>query len=265
MLKSKAIVGLAALISCAAVGKAQAFEGGSYAALESYTWKEKTSCGTLVETGPRLAGGGHVSGAPLAPLPALRLRFDAQVALGLVDYDTAVQSGSFCIPVDTETFYAEFKTEGSVAWRLVLGDSRLEPFLGLAFRTWLRDILDTDSVQGYPEYYRLLYGRLGLRLLHEAAEDLRFTGTFSIDPMLVARETIDWEGITGETLQVKNGERVGWTLEAGAHMRQFDLTAYWQAVRLGESNSVSCNNGLNICLQPESEQDIVGFRFGFVF
>ena len=271
--KHVTVLGLAGLLSLAGAGggmeAAHALEWGTKVSIESYTWKEETACGTLKENGPQLTGGGYLSGTPLAQAPPLRLRGVLQLSLGWVDYDTVVQSlnqsGLSCTPENTDTFYLGFKGEGDVGWRMAFGRSRIEPFLGLAYRTWLRSIQDGPTASGYPEIYRLLYGRVGLRAGHEMQNGIGLNVSLSADPVLWARETIDWEGVTGETLRVKNGRKVGWTMEAGAHWPWFDLTAYWQAIRLGESNRVSCYSGTRVCVQPDSKQDAIGLQLGYLF
>lgn len=262
-----AAAGLAWLLVFAAdpVRAVSALEWGAQISVESFTWAEETQCGTLKERGPRLTGGGYLSAPPLARLPSLRLRGDLQGSLAWVDYDTAVQSGSTCSPENTDTFYLGLLAEGGVGWRLGLRHGWFEPFAGLAFRNWRRHIQDGPTAKGYPETYRLLYGRGGLRFVYGLPEGLRLTGSFSVDPVLWAKEVINWGDVTGETLKVDNGKRMGWTVETGVLWMGFDLRAYWQAVRLGESTRVSCYSGTRECFQPKSRWDVIGLKLGYLF
>jgi hypothetical protein len=120
-------------------------------------------------------------------------------------------------------------------------------------------------VQGYPEWYYTIVGRLGLRLDQTEAVGWRWYGVVSADPMLWATEVIDLTDATGEALYVENGLNIGWTLELGVRQGKADVGLFWQAVRFGESNVVACSLSSSGCVQPKSDQDILGVKFGVSF
>jgi hypothetical protein len=68
----------------------------------------------------------------------------------VVDYDGQTQRG---LPVNTDVSYVGTKAEGAIGWAIPLASSRLEPFAGLGYRWWLRDIHDatiTDPSRAAP-------------------------------------------------------------------------------------------------------------------
>jgi len=262
MAMKKTVVGMAFLVvfCLIQVSLAHAIEAGVDVGTAYYRWWEFTTLGVIKEAGNIRTVGGHIAGVPLQKLPALKLRGNVLLFHGQVDYDTKTSLGT---PVKTTSNYLGFKVEGNTGWCFVYEQTCIEPFLGLAYRIWERDIDSTSIVQGYPELYSALYGKIGMRVDHKPQEGITIYTAWSIDPMLWARERIDWTSISGETLVVNNGRRVGWTIEGGAHWNYFEALAYWQATRLGKSNEVSCS-GI-ICFQPKSFQDVIGFKVGYLF
>jgi hypothetical protein len=158
------------------------------------------------------------------------------------------------------------------------GGAYVEPFFGLGYRWWRRDI---SGDAGYVEYYQQIYGRLGIRTEQDLNNNVKLRMSLSVDPQLWAREQIDLSGfafvdgssglrIQGQDVTLQNGLRPGWTAEIGLGFGSVDLTGYWQAVRLGESDGVVCFTSSDatvqvLCNQPESTQDILGLRLGVAF
>lgn len=245
----------------------------------AYRWVEDLGSIEVKESGPVFQFGGYVSAAPSKSAAAMTLRGDLRVLVGQVDYEGFNQdlSTGALTPATTDTTYLGITPEVSVGLRQGVESGYLEPFVGLGYRWWWRDI---GGNTGYPEYYNLIYSRLGLRMEHEIAGNLKFHSTFSVDPVLWARETIDLTEsafldsggalVQGQRFTVKNGLRPGWTIEVGLQQARVNLTGYWQAVRIDESNSVRCYDSVNpasrrSCFQPKSQQDIFGLRVGLSF
>jgi hypothetical protein len=251
----------------------------------AYRWVEDLESIEVKESGPVFQFGGYVSGFPyLSGSPsesaaAMTLRGDLRVLVGQVDYDGFNQDlGTGALtPTTTDTTYLGITPEASIGLRQGVESGYLEPFIGLGYRWWWRDI---GGDTGYPEYYNLIYSRLGLRIEHGLSGNLKLHSTFSVDPVLWARETIDLTEsaffdsggalVQGQRFTVENGLRPGWTIEVGLRQAKVDLTGYWQAVRLDESNSVTCYDSVDptarrSCFQPESHQDIFGLRVGLAF
>jgi hypothetical protein len=243
---------------------ARAVEYRFDATLAAYRWVEDVAPTYPTEAGPMLLLGGYLSGVPAPAIPEMVLRGDVRLMLGWVNYETALISDP-STPVSTHTAYTGMTYEGSVGWRTVSGNVRAEPFLGVAYRWWLRQIASNGSVQGYPEWYYTIVGRLGLRLEQASAEAWRLYGVLSADPLLWATEVIDLTDSTGERLTVENGLKMGWTLELGLRGNKVDVGLFWQAVRLGESNIVACSFSSLGCLQPKSDQDIMGVKAAMMF
>ena len=57
----------------------------------------------------------------------------------------------------------------------------------------------------------------------------------------------------------------GLKFEGGAGWTHLEATVYWQATRFGKSNEVVSSGCPTGCLQPKSDQDVVGIKVGFVF
>jgi hypothetical protein len=243
-----------------------------------YTWVEHLPGGDVKESGYLPTLSGSITGVPLKrDIPELRLNFDANSFYGKVDYDTRTQSGT---PVSTDSSYWGFTLDGRAGWRMrALDQSYVEPFIGLAYDLWVRDIENTTfptsmppfigTAQGYTELYQVLHGRIGIQssvslkvksmfgIKTRKAVDSIIQFSFSLDPTLWAREQIDYPGVGRVVLQ--NGRRLGWTIEGGILWWHLEAKSYWWATRFDTSNQVS---GLS---QPKSDQDMVGFKIGYQF
>ncbi|MBI3608985.1 MAG: hypothetical protein HY207_13575 [Nitrospirae bacterium] len=256
------------LMSLLSQAGAYAFEYRMQPGLALYQWKEAFDQGTPKESGPLATFGVSVSGFPSTLNPDVSLRNDFQLFLGRMSYDTFAQSlstSSVLIPLSTHTVYLGFNYEGTVGFRSAHGPAVIEPFIGLGLRWWDRYIESANGVSGYEELYATMYSRAGIRLQHNVSEGHATYSMVSVDPMLWAREQIDWVRISGDTLTVKNGLRPGWTVEFGVRGPTVDGTVYWRATRFGESNKVACLGGTARCFQPTSTQDIIGLNVAFVF
>jgi hypothetical protein len=245
-------------------GYAWAIESGVDARLAFYRWVEDLQPIAPTETGPMALVGGWMGGSPLVSHPSVRLRGDLRLLVGYVNFDTALLAAP-TVPRSTESVYLGSTQEASVGWRVQRPKGFLEPFAGLAYRWWLRSIQSNSTVTGYDEWYQTLVARFGVRGQLTLSERSAAYWEFSGDPMLWAREEIDLEDTTGETLHVENGRRLGWTIETGLRMEGGEVGVFWQGVRLGESNVVPCSFSLVGCLQPKSDQDIIGVKFGMTF
>jgi hypothetical protein len=269
MLRMKlAACGVVVLMALLSQTGAYALEYRMKPGLALYQWKEAFDQRTPKESGPIITFDVSVSGFPSTVNPDLSLRSDFQIFLGRVAYDTFAQSlttPSALTTLNTHTVYLGFSYEGSAGLRLTSGPRVVEPFIGYGLRWWLRHIESASGVSGYQEFYTTIYNRVGVRWQHGVGERHAIFSTVSVDPMLWAREQIDWSSISGETLTLRNGIRPGWTVEFGVRGPTMDGTVYWRATRLGESNAVSCSGGTARCLQPESQQDVIGVNVGFVF
>jgi hypothetical protein len=274
-IKLKILLALLSLVMVGLGGVCQSFglEISVAPGFMYYTWKEHPPGGDVKESGYLPTIVGSIADAPSKQnMPELRLYLDVKGFFGQVDYDTRTQSGT---PLNTDSSYWGFKFDGRTGWRLMaLDHSYIEPFIGLVYGIWVRDIENTTvtplgPVQGYSEFYQTLNGRIGIQTSVSLKVDSLFGFRpkdvldtviqlgFSMDPMLWTREQIDYPGVGRVVLQ--NGRRLGWTIEGGMLWWRLDTKVFWQAVRLGTSNIVS---GL---YQPKSDQDMVGFQLGYHF
>lgn len=253
----------------------------------AYRWVEDLGQTEVKESGPVFQLGGYVSGfpyisgSPSESTAVMTLRGDLRLLVGRVEFETFNQdlvTGALA-PLTTHSTYLGTTQEGTIGLHQGVESGYLEPFIGLGYRWWLRDI---GGDTGYREYYRLLYGRVGLRTEHGLGKTTKFRTVFSVDPLLWARETIDFSDsafndptfggvlVVGQRFTVENGLRPGWTIEMGFRQAHIDVTGYWQAVRLGESDLVvgydsAIPAARRFFRQPESHQDILGLRVGVEF
>ena len=247
---------------CVTSAPAWAIEAGVDARLAFYRWEENVQPIAPQETGPMALVGGWVSGSPRPTTPSLRLRADVRLLFGYVHFDTALLSAP-TVPRSTESVYLGSIQEGSVGWRIQRPTGHIEPFAALGYRWWLRHIQSNSTVTGYDEWYRVIVLRIGIRGELAISNSAALYGEFSGDPVLWAREDIDFNG--DETLHVENGKRLGWTIETGLRTRVIEVGVYWQAMRLGQSTVDVSSIIPNCCLQPESDQDIIGVKVAVPF
>ena len=246
------------------VWDARAIEYQAKVGAAMYSWQEQIGGLTPKELGPALTLGGYIKGFPSSANPGLSLRSDAEMFLAHVNYDTYESFTN--APVTLHTNYLGLTYEASAGWRSSDSPNAIEPFIGYGLRWWLRSIQSSDTVSGYPEQYTIIYNRIGLRGGREIRGHTVLHGSVSLDPMLFAREQVDFTSFpSGDTFTVKNGLRPGWTVELGMRGETVDGTISWRATRFGPSNTVSCLQGTAQCHQPESRQDMIGLTLGIFF
>ncbi len=126
--------------------------------LEYFTWREFDGNRRLLkESGPRLRLG--ASRAYNREDITFTPRIDGM--FGYVDYDGQTQIGT---PVETKVRYVGFGIGADVgAIYHLKGESLLEPYLGLGWDYWRRDLRSTNQGTGYLETWDSLYARGGAR------------------------------------------------------------------------------------------------------
>jgi hypothetical protein len=226
--------------------------------LATFSWTEDVEGSrVLKESGPIFTGGvvaGLVVAAPEnGPLCILRGR--GELFGGSVDYDGQTV-GSNPAPVHTDTVYFGARGEGEVGVRFLPSQvTSLEPFAGVGYRWWRRDI----SRGGVLEVWQSIYARAGLNAKHELRDGMRiFARAGALYPFYNRNEA----STTGfGDLTVKPGGDWSAFAEAGMHYGRFRPSVFYEGFRFTMSPQV----GVRRVFQPDSSEDVVGLRLGWVF
>ena len=252
------------LICCALPASAASLEELTpYLSVQQYTWEEFNNGRRLLKESGQLVSGGILVG--VSTDFSMTLRAKAELFGGMVDYDGETQAPN-PLPVETEVNYFGVRNEVDFGYRAPLGDLRVEPFAGLGYRWWLRDLEDSTAstgqrVSGYTENWLTGYGRLGARGSYQTTAQLSlFAEGGALYPFYTGN-TVDFVG-SGKTTFRPRG-RVSGFAEAGAVWRQLRLSFYYEGFRWRESPVKTV--GASGFLQPESTSDVFGLSVGWNF
>ncbi|HEY5988363.1 MAG TPA: autotransporter domain-containing protein, partial [Streptosporangiaceae bacterium] len=174
------------------------------------------------------------------------------------------------LPVKTDVTYFGVKQEVAVGWAFPLGDGRLEPFAGLGYRWWLRDLQDstasngtaTVAVSGYTEEWESLYTKAGMAVSHPLQGDWQLYAEAGGKYPFYNTNTVDIVGVGRTT--VRPEPRWSAFAEIGARYRRFRPAIFYEGYRTGQSPVVRISPTTGI-LQPQSNEDVVGVSFSYCF
>lgn len=233
-----------------------------YLAIDSFTWKEFDADGSrlLKESGP-LVGVGFTYWRE--DEQHVTLRPTAEIFGGQVNYDGQTQAG---VPVSTTVNYFGFKLEGDIGRRFRPSQGlSLEPFGGLGYRTWLRNIrngtaADGSPTAGYREDWKTFYARLGLRGGKEFSEASRLFVEAGMKLPLYNENTAYLSDVgAGPDLTFNPGKMVSYFAEAGVKINRLKGSLFYDGLRFSRSAVVQG------WLQPKSTMDIYGIKLGYTF
>ncbi|MFA5073826.1 MAG: hypothetical protein WC539_08030 [Nitrospirota bacterium] len=258
-----------ALVSCFGImmpAPSHAGEANAYLALEWFEWKEFNN-GTqlLKETGPRYGLGFSYTFEFLKQ--HLILKPKVEIFGGEVDYDGQTQAG---VPVKTDTTYFGGKLEADLGWRFgSLQSTSLEPFAGLGFRAWLRDIQNATASNGtqaigYTEEWITVYLRAGLRGDIAVGEKARlFAEVGGKFPFYNENTAYLSDAGLGSDVTLKPGNRPSLFAEIGMKYKLVKASLYYDSMRFSKSDVVY--SGSIGYLQPKSDADMYGIKIGVAF
>lgn len=251
-------------ICCAIPASAASLEELTpFLSVQQYTWEEFSDGRRLLKESGQLVSGGLLVGA--GSDHSLTLRARGELFGGVVDYDGETQAPD-PVPVETEVNYLGVRTHFDLGYRVPSGELRIEPFGGLGYRWWLRDLEDSRAstgqrVSGYTESWLSWYGRLGARGSYLTSAGLSlFAEGGALYPFYTGN-TVDFVG-EGKTTFRPQGRLSGFA-EAGASWRELRLSLYYEGFRWGRSPVKLV--GIQGFLQPESTSDILGLSLGWNF
>jgi hypothetical protein len=231
-----------------------------YLKTEFFTWKEYNDSGSqlLKESGPISAIGSSVR-SDIAR--SLVLKGKGELFGGTVNYDGQTQSGT---PVETDTNYAGLEVEGNLGWKFMVTEkSSLEPFAGLGYRWWQRDLQDTVSASGYKETWWSFYARLGIHGDHTFSEQVKAFAEAGLKIPLKNKNKVDLSGIGLSTVTVEPGNKASVFAEAGLKWTRFKTSLFYEGMRFSKSDPVTVSNVR--VWQPESKADTFGISVGMDF
>ncbi|MBT1075733.1 hypothetical protein [Geobacter grbiciae] len=274
MINHIAITALAALLMaspCLAGGleEISAYGYGGY-----FSWQEYTNAGSRVvrESGP-IFGAGAAARVDLLQR-SLILHGKAELFGTVVDYAGQTQASSDPAennrPADSDTRYFGGKIEGDLGWRFAFSGGSLEPFFGIGYRTWLRDIASSTAttetgrrfaVGSATEYWDTIYTRYGLKgELPFGNETALFLEAGAKYP-LYTRNRAEDTSAGDVTLE----PRSDWSAfaELGIRHKAFRPALFYEGFRFRRSPVEQ--RGIYQIHQPQSNSDIVGISFAYSF
>jgi hypothetical protein len=264
---------MSALVALGSEAPAAAFGGvrefSAYPSLQYFTWEEFVGGRRILQEKGLLYGAGAAVVLDLLQTDAgvLTLRGKVELFGGVVDYDGQTQAS---LPANTDVSYFGTRAEGGVGWAFPLASGRLEPFVGLGYRWWLRDIHDTTTtdpsqpgtiqVQGYTEQWESAYMKLGLAFSHLLSREWRLVVEAGGKYPFYNANTFDL-GLGSVT--VKPEPRWSAFAELGARYHQLRLTLFYEGYRVDQSPGR--RHGTVEFFQPQSNEDIVGISVAWCF
>jgi len=267
------LVVMSALVALGSEAPAAAFGGvrefSAYPSLQYFTWEEFVGGRRILQEKGLLYGAGAAVALDLLQTDAgvLTLRGKGELFGGVVDYDGQTQAS---LPANTDVSYFGTRAEGGVGWAFPLASSRIEPFVGLGYRWWLRDIHDTTTTdpsqpgmiqaQGYTEQWESAYTKLGLAFSHLLSREWRLAVEAGGKYPFYNANTFDL-GLGSMT--VKPEPRWSAFAELGARYRQLRLTLFYEGYRVDQSPVR--RRGTVEFFQPQSNEDIVGISVAWCF
>ncbi len=241
-------------------------EADIYVAFDSFVWKEFDDDGSrLLKESGTLAGVGFSYQKEFSNHMTLNPK--VEFFGGNVDYVGSTQSG---IPATTTVNYFGAKLEGDVGKKFrMTAPYFLEPFGGLGFRAWLRDIHDAtvqdgSTALGYTEEWITLNARLGLRGGMEISQSTRFfvEGGVKLPLYNVNTAYLSSKGL-GPDVTLHPGLQSSLFAEAGMRINHFIGIVFYDGLRFSRSDNVAISGGF--VFQPRSTADIVGLKLGVAF
>ncbi len=246
--------------------EASAGEVDIYAALDSFVWKEFGDGGSrLLKESGTLTGVGFAYRKEFSNHMTLNPR--VELFGGNVDYDGTTQSGA---SVATTVDYFGAKLEGELGRKFRMAEPFfLEPFGGLGFRAWLRDLKDATTstgtiAHGYTEEWITLHVRLGLRGGVDISQKTRLFIEGGVKLPVYNENTayLSSEGL-GPDVTVHPGKQSSLFAEAGTRISHFIGSVFYDGMRFSRSDNVAVSGGF--AYQPRSTADIYGLKLGLAF
>ncbi len=244
-----------------------------YPYIQYFHWEEESAGRKLLtESGP-IYGIGTAVGLNLLQTDtsgSLFMKAKGELFGGVIDYDGETQAPS-SLPVKTDVTYLGGKGEVNLGWSFPAGRFAIQPFSGIGYRIWLRDLHDSSTtdrngqplqVQGYTEVWESAYAKLGLNLSRTLANNWRLFLEGGVSYPFYNTNSVDIVG--NGTVTVKPDGRWSAFGEAGIRTGKVRTAIFYQGYRTDQSPAVRISQSVAI-LQPRSTEDVVGVSVGYCF
>ena len=234
-----------------------------YLSGQHFNWKEYSDGRRLLKESGALYSGGILVGGVTDF--AMTLRGRAEIFGGEVGYDGETQApGSD--PVRTDVTYFGTRQEFDLGYRISFGGNRIEPFVGLGYRWWLRGLQDSTSesgepASGYTEWWQTAYARAGARWRHLWPSGAALNGEAGARYPFYTGNSVDFTN-SGVTTFRPGGKLSGFA-EGGVTYSRFKLNFFYEGLRFSQSSKKLV--GTQYFFQPESSSDTFGLSVGWAF
>lgn len=237
-----------------------------YPFIQYFTWEEfngMTGSRLLKESGPQFGVGGDILLHFLeGDAGAMTFRGKVELFGGEVDYDGQLQDGT---PHSTDVTYFGTTEQATLGWAIPYRDSTIEPFAGLGYRWWLRDLQGSG---GYTEYWTSLSALLGVRSTYTLNPDTKFFvmggGRY---PFYNRNDVENYPGVG--RIELEPGSDWSVMAETGIRHKHINVSVYYENYIYPQSPAVARYNYVNArteyFIQPRSESEIFGLKFGWSF
>lgn len=244
-----------------------------YPYIQYFHWTEESASRKLLtESGP-IYGIGTAVGLNLLQTDtagSLFMKAKGELFGGVIDYDGETQPPS-SLPVKTDVTYLGGKGEVNLGWSFPAGRFAIQPFSGIGYRIWLRDLHDSSTtgpdgtplqVSGYTESWETAYAKLGINLSRTLANNWRLFLEGGVSYPFYNTNSVDIVG--NGTATVRPAGRWSAFGEAGIRTGKVRTAIYYQGYRTDQSPAVRISQSIAI-LQPRSTEDVVGVSVGYCF
>jgi hypothetical protein len=273
------VIGLLAALVMFATSGASAVQFGGVEELSAsispqyFQWEESIGGKRLLREQGWLVGAGALVRVDLLKTDAgsLMLKGKAELFGGVVGYDGQTQPPN-PFPVKTDVTYLGARGETDLGWSFPVQKVSIEPFAGIGYRWWLRDLHDITafdpgqgsnvSVGGYTEYWQTVYARLGAHLDYTISDTWKLFGEAGAKYPFYNSTTVEFSDAGERTIRPGNA----WSAfaEIGARYKRFRPSVFYESFRYSQSPLVPIG-GNSALFQPKSDSDIVGITLGWAF
>jgi hypothetical protein len=246
--------------SCAPLDHKGIEELTVYATLPYFKWTEMVDGSTFVkERGAQYGAGIMIRGNLNKTLTA---QLKGEFFAGDVDYDGAIQySDGSTTPFIGKTGYFGARMGLDLGRQFSLKNkTSIEPFFGLGYRWWQRELPSGKDVQGmevpgYIEEWNTLYGRFGVRTGYSVRSRTKLYLELGGRGPLNNNYRLSNIADTGAML-LKSGKQLSVFGEIGARIGRFQMGFYYEGFRFSKSAIVEDS------YQPQSDLNIFGLKLG---
>ncbi len=260
------------LLPSFALGEAGRGEFSLTPVVNYFTWKESGSSGERIvkESGVIYGLQGGVKGIPLYRVgrQSLLLSGDLLIYGGVVGYDGRQNLTN--LPVSTDVDYVGSRLRIDAGWAMPVHGSILEPFGGVTYRFWLRNLHSSSAVDGSgnrvpvsgtTEYWNDISGRMGVRWFDfSLAPGWKLFAEGGAQYPFYVSNTVD-TGYGSATLEPRGGMTPFG--EVGLSIKRLRFALTYEEQRYNRSSTLVV--GPYFVHQPESVGEYFGFSVGYSF